>query len=122
MQEYRHTLIIFNTYCSSTAKVVTRRRLCVTLYVQHVVCLVISPHLDPRRLSEKFSLQEFLLNIACVFPNARESYMIHPCHTKLITFHAEWDIGSCSTRNVLKLPSIFIILFIAPCCELFFVT
>jgi hypothetical protein len=32
-QEHRHTLIIFNTHCSSTATLVTRTRLIIALYV-----------------------------------------------------------------------------------------
>jgi hypothetical protein len=41
-QGYRHTFGIYNTYCFSTATMVTRTRLNVTLYVQHIACLLIS--------------------------------------------------------------------------------
>ena len=30
---YKHTIIVFNTYCFSTATMVARKRLSVTLYV-----------------------------------------------------------------------------------------
>jgi hypothetical protein len=37
---YKHTLRIFNTYCFSTATMVGRTRLDITLYVPYVACLV----------------------------------------------------------------------------------
>jgi hypothetical protein len=37
---YKHTLRICNTYCCVIAKIVTRTRLNVTLYVQYSACLV----------------------------------------------------------------------------------
>jgi len=38
-QEYRHTIVIFNTYCLSTATVVTRQRHGVAL---HAHCCVVN--------------------------------------------------------------------------------
>jgi hypothetical protein len=40
-QEYRHTLIIFNAYCSSAAITVTRTRLIGTLYILCLSCCII---------------------------------------------------------------------------------
>ena len=42
-QEYRHTLIIFITYCFSTATMVTRTRLNVMLCVHCLPCSLITP-------------------------------------------------------------------------------
>jgi len=40
-QVYRYTLKFFNTYCFSTATVVARTRLSVTLYVHCLSCVIL---------------------------------------------------------------------------------
>ena len=39
---YKHTLRIYNTYCNSIAKIVTRKPLNVKLYVLYLYCLVLN--------------------------------------------------------------------------------
>ena len=56
----RHTLRICNTYCFSTATMVARRRLNVTLYVRCLSCVIEFP-LDIAVLVDVKILEPFLL-------------------------------------------------------------
>ena len=45
-QKYRHTLVVYNSYCSSTTTEVTRTRLNITLYVHSLSCYCKTLHLS----------------------------------------------------------------------------
>jgi hypothetical protein len=71
-QLYRHTLIIFNTYCFSMARMVTRTRLNVTLYVHCLSCYIsngscIIPQCIEFHLRKTYIKHTFNLSVQSIF-------------------------------------------------------
>jgi hypothetical protein len=67
---YKNTLRIRNTYCFSTATMVMRTHLGVTLYVQHIAYLVVSTE----RIYCSIILFDFLNLLKIFFPGAYSEY------------------------------------------------
>ena len=61
-----HTLRISNTHCSSTATMVARTRLTVTLYVHCFPCLLCNCHMGVSARKQALICHYFLLNLLTV--------------------------------------------------------